>query len=104
MLGAFRTLARLRRLRGTAFDVFGRTAERRTERRLIGEYEAVLDEIERSLVSANHAIAVDLARLPLDIRGFGHVKDANLMRAKAREAELLARFRAPPPPALAAAE
>ena len=104
MLGAFRLLARLRRLRGTAFDLFGRTAERRVERRLIAEYEAVLDEIERALSPENHAAAVELARLPLEIRGFGHVKEANLKRAKAREAELLARFRAPSPPALAAAE
>lgn len=104
MLGAFRALARLRRLRGTAFDPFGHTAERRTERRLIAEYETVLDEIERGLSPENRETAVELARLPLDIRGFGHVKEANLKRAKAREAELLARFRAPSPPALAAAE
>ncbi len=104
MLGAFRALARLRRLRGTAFDIFGHTAERRAERRLIAEYEAVLDEIERALSPENHQTAVELARLPLEIRGFGHVKEANLKRVKAREAELLARFRAPSPPALAAAE
>ena len=104
MLGAFRALARLRRLRGTAFDIFGHTAERRAERRLIAEYEAILDEIERALSPENHQTAVELARLPLEIRGFGHVKEANLKRAKAREAELLARFRAPSPPALAAAE
>ena len=99
-----RCCAKLRRLRGTAFDIFGRTAERRAERRLIAEYEAVLDEIERALSPENHEAAVELARLPLEIRGFGHVKEANLERAKAREAELLARFRAPSPPALAAAE
>ncbi len=104
MLGAFRALARLRRLRGTAFDPFGRTAERRAERRLIAEYEAVLDEIERDLSPENHAAAVELALLPLEIRGFGHVKEANLKRAKIKVAALLARFRAPPPPALAAAE
>ena len=104
MLGAFRALARLRRLRGTVLDPFGYTPERRTERRLIAEYETILDEIERSLSPGNHQAAVELALLPLDIRGFGHVKEANLKRAKAREAELLARFRAPSPPALAAAE
>src|SRR4051794_11208321 len=97
MLGAFRALARMRRLRGTVFDPFGRTAERRTERRLIAEYETVLDEIERSLSPENRATAVELAQLPLDVRGFGHVKEANLQRAKAREAELLTRFRAPSP-------
>src|SRR5204862_2419759 len=57
MLGAFRVLAKLRGLRGTAFDPFGRTAERRMERRLIAEYEAMLDEIVARLVPENHAIA-----------------------------------------------
>ncbi|MGD9617574.1 MAG: indolepyruvate ferredoxin oxidoreductase family protein [Alphaproteobacteria bacterium] len=104
MLGVFRMLARMRRLRGTAFDIFGRTAERRAERHLIVAYETVLDEIERGLSPENHPVAVELARLPLDIRGFGHVKEANLTRAKAKEADLLARFRAPSSPALAAAE
>jgi indolepyruvate ferredoxin oxidoreductase len=105
MLSAFRALARLRGLRGTPFDIFGRTAERRAERRLISEYEAVLEEIVDRLTPDNHATAVELARLPLEIRGFGHVKEANLARAKAKESELLDRFRAPHPPrTLAAAE
>ena len=67
-----------------AFDIFGRTAERRTERRLIAEYEAVLDEIANGLTPQNHAVAVELAALPLEIRGFGHVKEANL---RARQGE-----------------
>ncbi len=105
MLTAFRLLARMRGLRGTAFDIFGRTAERRAERRLVAEYEAVLDEIMRDLTPDNHAAAIELARLPMDIRGFGHVKEANLTRANARQVQLLARFRLPPKaPALAAAE
>ncbi|HEV8678493.1 MAG TPA: DUF6537 domain-containing protein, partial [Stellaceae bacterium] len=105
MLGAFRLLARLRFLRGTRFDLFGRTPERRAERRLVADYDAVLDEIARALSPQNHAAAVDLAALPLEIRGFGHIKEANLRRAKAKEADLLARFRAAPgPPVLVAAE
>ncbi len=105
MLGAFRLLARLRGLRGTPFDIFGRTAERRSERRLMAEYEAVLDEIADALSPQNHATAVELAAVPLEIRGFGHIKEANMERAKAKEADLLARFRsAPAPQALAAAE
>jgi indolepyruvate ferredoxin oxidoreductase len=104
MLSAFRLLARLRFLRGTAVDPFGRSPERRAERRLVAEYEALLDEIAQRLAPHNYAAAVELARLPLEIRGFGHVKDANLARAKAKETELLARFRARVPPALAAAE
>jgi indolepyruvate ferredoxin oxidoreductase len=103
MLSVFRVLAKLRRLRGTPFDIFGRSEERRTERRLIGEYETVLEEIVSRLASADHATAVELAALPLEIRGFGHVKQANLARAKAKEAALLARLRSSPSaPALAA--
>jgi indolepyruvate ferredoxin oxidoreductase len=90
---ALRVLARLKRLRGTALDPFGRTAERKMERRLIRDYEALLDEILQKLAPENHARAVELARLPEQIRGFGHVKEANVQRAKAREAELLAAFR-----------
>jgi indolepyruvate ferredoxin oxidoreductase len=105
MLRVFGLLARLRRLRGTRFDIFARSEERRTERRLIGEYGAVLDEIVSRLTPATHATAVELAALPLEIRGFGHIKEANLRRAKAKEAELLGRLRAPDAaPALAAAE
>ena len=105
MLSVFRVLAKLRRLRGTRFDIFARSEERRTERRLIGEYEAVIDEIVTRLTPANHAAAVELASLPLEIRGFGHIKEQNLARAKAKQADLLNRLRAPvSPPALAAAE
>jgi indolepyruvate ferredoxin oxidoreductase len=104
MLGAFRLLARLRGLRGTAFDPFGRTAERKAERRLVAEYEALLDEIADALSPENHRAAVELAALPLEIRGFGHIKEANLQRAKAKEADLLARFRSAPAPQVLAAE
>ncbi|MGH7064025.1 MAG: DUF6537 domain-containing protein, partial [Stellaceae bacterium] len=103
MLHVFRLLARLRRLRGTPFDIFARSEERRTERRLIAEYEALLDQIVSHLSSSNHAAAIELAALPLEIRGYGHVKQANLARAKTKEAALLARFRsAQAAPALAA--
>jgi indolepyruvate ferredoxin oxidoreductase len=104
MLGAFRLLARLRFLRGTMFDPFGRAAERRAERRLVAEYEILLGEIADALTRENHATAVELAALPLEIRGFGHIKEANLRRAKAREAELLARLRSAPAPQVLAAE
>ena len=103
MLPVFRALAKLRRLRGTPFDVFGRTPERRLERQLIGDYEALLDEILACLSPANHAIAVEIAGLPLEVRGFGHVKEANFARVKGREARLLSRLRqATSPHALAA--
>ncbi len=99
---AFKLLAGLKRLRGTGFDIFGRTAERRAERRLIVEYEATLDEIAAALSPDNHALALEIARVPEQIRGFGHVKERNLATAKAREASLLSAFRAPTTRATAA--
>ena len=93
MMGAFRVLARLRGLRGTALDVFGHTAERKMERALPGQYEAVVDELVASLAPHNHGLAVQLAEIPEHIRGYGHVKDRHLKIAKAKEAELLAAFR-----------
>jgi indolepyruvate ferredoxin oxidoreductase len=104
MISVFRILAKLRRLRGTPLDIFGRSEERRTERRLIGEYEAVLEEIISNMSGANHATAVELAALPLEVRGFGHVKQTNLTRAKAKQAALLTRFRSPSPAHALAAE
>ncbi|HEX3885086.1 MAG TPA: indolepyruvate ferredoxin oxidoreductase family protein [Stellaceae bacterium] len=104
MLKAFGVLAKLRFLRGTAFDIFGRTPERRAERALVAAYEAQLDEICAGLLAANHAVAVELAAVPLDIRGFGHVKDAAIERAKAKTEALIAQFRSPNPPRALAAE
>jgi indolepyruvate ferredoxin oxidoreductase len=93
MLRAMRLLAPLKRLRGTAFDPFGRTAERRMERRLLTDYEALLDELVTGLAPENHATATELARIPEQIRGFGHVKEANIQRAKDAEAQLLEAWR-----------
>jgi indolepyruvate ferredoxin oxidoreductase len=104
MMTAFGVLARLKGLRGTALDVFGYTKERRTERQLIAEFEALIDEIVAKLTPANHATAVGLATIPQKIRGFGPIKERNLASAKAEEAELLARFRSPEPPLAVAAE
>ena len=98
----FRILAKLRRLRGTAFDIFGYTAERRMERRLIADYEALLGEIAASLNPNNHALAVELASVPRKIRGFGHIKKRNIELAKSCEVELLTLFRSPEIPASAA--
>ena len=102
MLKAFGLLARMKRLRGTAFDPFGRTEERRGERQLITDYEAVVDELLARLAPDTHAVCVAIARVPEQIRGYGHIKDANRDKAKAREAELLATLRTPAAPKLAA--
>ncbi|HMR30441.1 MAG TPA: indolepyruvate ferredoxin oxidoreductase family protein [Geminicoccaceae bacterium] len=103
ILHAFRLLAPLKRLRGTAFDPFGWTAERRTERELIGRFESLLAEITERLTPERHGLAIELAELPQRMRGFGHVKAANIEKARAREAELLAAFRQERPPVKAAA-
>ena len=95
MLKAFGVLAKMRKYRGTALDFFGRTAERKMERALIGEYETVVAEILAKLTPANHGTAVELASVPEHIRGYGHVKEAHLKTAKTREAALLAAFRSP---------
>ena len=102
MLGAFRVLAKLRFLRGTALDPFGRMKERQVERQLIADYISVMREIAAKLTPVNHALAVEIAQLPERIRGFGHVKDAAIASAKNREAALLAAFRAPAPESRAA--
>jgi len=95
MLTGFRLLAKLKGLRGTALDIFGRTEERKTERALIGEYRASIDEVLGSLNTANHAAAVEIASLPEQIRGYGHIKDRNLAAARVRWADLMAKWRNP---------
>jgi indolepyruvate ferredoxin oxidoreductase len=100
----FRLLARGKRLRGSAFDIFGYSAERRLERQMIADYETLIGEVTERLSPATHATAVALASLPLDVRGFGHVKLRNYKAVKAREAALVRELRSPPPAALKAAE
>ena len=95
MLTGFKMLAKLKGLRGTALDIFGRTEERKTERALIGEYRASLEEVIASLTATNHATALEIASLPEQIRGYGHVKERNLAAARVRWAELLAKWRDP---------
>jgi len=92
---AFKLLAKLRGLRGTPLDVFGYTRERQTERRLIGEYEATVEELIGKLNVDNHALAVKIASIPEEIRGYGHIKERSLALAKTRQVELMAAFRSP---------
>ncbi|HVQ02877.1 MAG TPA: DUF6537 domain-containing protein, partial [Burkholderiaceae bacterium] len=101
LMPLLRVLAKGRRLRGGALDLFGRTDERRMERELISQYEARIDELLPRLRVENLALAGEIARLPLSMRGYGHVKIANVALARAREAELLHRLdpqRYPRPP------
>jgi indolepyruvate ferredoxin oxidoreductase len=95
MLTAFRVLAKLRFLRATRLDPFGRTEERRAERRLIADYEVLVEELLSSLDAETVAVAVALASLPEKIRGFGHVKDKTIRVAEAERTVLLQRLRQP---------
>jgi indolepyruvate ferredoxin oxidoreductase len=102
MMGAMRLLAAGKVLRGTPLDPFGHTFERRTEQRLIVDYESVVDELTGGLDADNHALAVEIACVPEKIRGFGHVKVRHLAEAKRCEADLLAAWRRCMPAASAA--
>ena len=93
IMPAFRLLARLRGLRGTAFDPFGRTAERRAERQLIDDYMAMLREVAGALAPGNYDAAVQIASLPELVSGFGHIKERNIGLMQAKRDELLAGFR-----------
>ena len=94
-MSAYRVLAKLKFLRGTALDIFGYSVERRDERHQINAYEATVRELLGSLSRDNHALAVEIARLPLKMRGFGHVKQANVDAATKRGAELMDYWRNP---------
>ena len=102
MMQAFRFLAKRKRLRGTRWDVFGYTAERRRERQMIADYEKLLDRIIPRLTPDLHATVTALAGLPMEIKGFGHVKEANFDRAMARQKALLAELDSPTPLKVAA--
>ncbi|MEO6137295.1 MAG: indolepyruvate ferredoxin oxidoreductase family protein [Luteimonas sp.] len=95
VFSVFRLMAKLRGLRGTVFDVFGHTAERKTERQLIVDYQATVTGLLATLDAGNVGLAAEIASIPEHIRGYGHVKDAYLHSAKQREAELLVQWRNP---------
>jgi indolepyruvate ferredoxin oxidoreductase len=88
----FPTLAKLKGLRGGALDVFGHTEERKAERKLLADYEAGLDRLVAGLTAANLPLAVKIARVPDQIRGYGHVKDAAMATAKTEAAKLWAEW------------
>ncbi|HEU4350777.1 MAG TPA: DUF6537 domain-containing protein, partial [Burkholderiales bacterium] len=92
MLPVFRVLSAMRFLRGTALDPFGHTEERRTERALVREYEATVDRLLARLTAQNHALAVQIASIPDEIRGFGYIKARSIAPARKKRDELLERF------------
>ena len=91
----FKVLAKLRGLRGTALDPFGRTEERRTERALIGEYRASVEQVIAGLDAGNHSLALEIAAIPEQIKGYGHVKERNLAAARQRWDALMQRWGRP---------
>jgi indolepyruvate ferredoxin oxidoreductase len=95
VFSAFKVMAKLRFLRGTALDVFGYTAERKMERQLIADYVTTVTMLLEGLDTSNVALAAEIASVPEHIRGFGHVKEAHLHPAKQREAELIAQWKSP---------
>ncbi len=96
VLPLLRLLARMKGLRGTMLDPFRYSHDRQLERRLIADYQALMDEVLGAVRAENRAYAIELAALPMRIRGYGHIKAANAEQARERERELLALFRNPP--------
>ena len=96
MLGVFKILARLKGLRGTAFDIFGSSEERRMERALIVEYEQTVATLMAGLTQDKHALALEIASLPETIRGYGHLKAKSAAAARAKGEQLLTHYRTPP--------
>ena len=93
MLTGFKVLAKLKGLRATPFDVFGRTAERKMERALIGEYKQSIENLLETLNHDNHAVGLEIARIPELIKGYGHVKERNVKTARLQWAGLLKDYR-----------
>ena len=98
VLPVFGILAKLKGLRGTPLDIFGYTHERRMERQLIKDYRATIEGMLQGLTDRNYNVAVDIASIPEHIRGYGHVKEAHLKKAKEAEAALLLSFNKPVQP------
>jgi indolepyruvate ferredoxin oxidoreductase len=91
---AFRSLVAMRRLRGTAFDPFGRTEVRKVERALVAEYRDAITQLADGLTIGNHALAVEIAGLPDMVRGYEEIKLGNVAAYRERMAKLLAEFSA----------
>ncbi|HEY1276754.1 MAG TPA: DUF6537 domain-containing protein, partial [Thermoleophilaceae bacterium] len=96
-LPAFRALRAMRRLRGTRLDPFGYAKVRRTERALIGEYDAIVAEALTLLTPETHATAVELCELPDVVRGYEEIKLRNIVLFRKRSEALRKRLRAGKP-------
>jgi len=96
MMKGFRLLAVLKGLRGTAFDLFGYTAERRMERQLLAQYEGDLELVARSLAPDKAEAAVALVSVPALIRGYGHVRQASAEKAAGERRRLVERLSSSP--------
>jgi indolepyruvate ferredoxin oxidoreductase len=94
-MGLFKLLAKLKGLRSTPLDPFGYTQERKTERALIREYEETVERLLAALTPQNHAAAIQIASLPEEIRGYGHIKLKSVTSARKKRDELLAAFAEP---------
>jgi len=96
MMKAFRMLAKYKHLRGTKWDVFGYSAERKMERQLIEDYKTTINGLLGKLDDDNRHFASAIARVPDDIRGFGPVKEEAYKKAEAKKKDLLLQFEKPP--------
>ena len=86
-------LTKIKRIRGTFFDVFSFTKERRFEKRILEQYKSVINEICKKINLNNYDIALQIAKLPEEIRGFGQIKEKNYFHTKKKEESLLIEFK-----------
>jgi indolepyruvate ferredoxin oxidoreductase len=95
MMTGFKLLKRMKILRGRAVDVFGQSDERKQERALIAQYEQCLEQVIKHLDVSNYALAIELAKVPEQVRGFGHVKEPAMKTARAELTRLLSQIQNP---------
>jgi len=96
-MAVFKVLAKLKGLRGTPLDIFGYSQERKLERQLITDYEQMIEGLLSELSPDNLEIAVELAQLPEQIRGYAHVKERNIVAVRKQQQALLEKYQNPPP-------
>jgi len=90
---AFKVLKRLKFLRGSFLDIFGNTAERKSERKLIAEYKSYIDEVIKDWSPLKEGLAIQIANVPESIKGYGHVKEGKMMEARKDWLRLIARWK-----------